>query len=95
MKLELLRMSLQQRLAELYPDVNSNNSAEGFVVGSPPFTIGRTGFSSKSQYSAVDKAAALTGTLHIRSVSCPRLIGGLERSAIIYSLINISFKIDN
>lgn len=76
-KLELLKISLERRLQELFPDdVNSNSYKmeilRGELGGSSPSTVPanhqHSTLTKAHQYSALAKAASLSGKLHCRSV---------------------------
>ena len=74
-KLALLRMSLEKRIEELSPDINSNlkeTLRQELNMSSPLSQSNRTGSTlSKQQASTFGKAAALSGKLHVRWVPQP------------------------
>ncbi|KAK2159070.1 hypothetical protein LSH36_159g06031 [Paralvinella palmiformis] len=77
-KLSLLRMSLEKRIDELSPDINSNLKEalrQELNTSCPLSQSNRTSNTiSKQQVSTFGKAAALTGKLHVRLVGCQDLL---------------------
>ena len=77
MKLELLKLSLQRRLAELAESNWLRSSALQHEIGNPSSLPGgshlTTGMINKAlqQWSGLSRQAAITGTLHVRYVYLP------------------------
>uniref|UniRef100_A0A8C8M4F3 protein kinase C n=1 Tax=Oncorhynchus tshawytscha TaxID=74940 RepID=A0A8C8M4F3_ONCTS len=75
-KLDLLKLSLEQRLSEL-PKNHPKNlliMEELAMVVSPPLSPRHSVMSTYNQYSTVTKPAALTGTLEVRLMGCQDLL---------------------
>ncbi|KAL1022894.1 hypothetical protein UPYG_G00033850 [Umbra pygmaea] len=75
-KLDLLKLSLEQRLSEL-PENHPKSHLimeELAMVASPPLTPRHSMMSTHNQYSTVTKPAALTGTLEVRLMGCQDLL---------------------
>ena len=73
-KLDLLRMSLESRLNDLSPDVNSNKieALRQELNSSSPSSFSQSHNNTLTrahQYSALAKPAALSGKLHVRLAS--------------------------
>ncbi|XP_067086871.1 serine/threonine-protein kinase N2-like isoform X1 [Osmerus mordax] len=75
-KLDLLKLSLEQRLSEL-PKNHPKSSLimeELALVVSPALSPRHSVYSANNQYSTVTKPAALTGTLEVRLMGCQDLL---------------------
>uniref|UniRef100_A0A3P8YXP1 protein kinase C n=1 Tax=Esox lucius TaxID=8010 RepID=A0A3P8YXP1_ESOLU len=78
-KLDLLKLSLEQRLNEL-PKNHPKSLLimdELAMVASPPLSPRQSIMSTHNQYSTVTKPAALTGTLEVRLMGCQNLLDGV------------------